>query len=90
MKLFDTPEEEEVIRHIPFFEKDGVLYLTCISPDVRYSYAHLQDGTVVFSSEETEPSGIVTLPPELPADQYRGTINYIVGFLPTDVFGTDR
>lgn len=85
VKLFDTPEEEEVIRHIPFFEKDGVLYLTCISPDVRYSYAHLQDGTVVFSSEETDPSGIVTMPPELPVHQDRGTTSYIVGIPRTDL-----
>ncbi|PWR71852.1 hypothetical protein ACKUB1_14330 [Methanospirillum stamsii] len=79
VKTFDSPEEEEIIRRIPFFEKDGYLYLTCISPDDRYSYAHLQDGKIIFSEEEIDPSGVLTRPPELPVHQDRGTTSYIVG-----------
>lgn len=85
VKTFDSSEEEEVKRRIPFFEKEETLYLTCISPDVRYSYAHLQGGTVVFSEEETDPSGILTVPPELPVHQDRGTTSYIVGIPRTDL-----
>ncbi len=85
VKTFDSSEEEEIIRHLPFFEKDGAFYLTCISPDDRYSYAHLQDGRIVFSDEETDPAGIPTIPPELPVHQDRGTTTYIVGIPRTDL-----
>lgn len=84
VKKFDD-SEEETVRHIPYFEKEGRLYLTCISRDDRYSYAHLQDGKVVFSTEETDPSGILTVPPELPIHQDRGTTSYIVGIPLTDL-----
>lgn len=79
MKTFDLPEGEETIRHIPYFEKEGHLYLTCISGNDQYSYAHLQDGKVVFADEETDPSGMRTVPPHLPVHQDRGTVSYIVG-----------
>jgi len=85
VKTFDSSDEEEIIRHIPFFEKDGKIYLTCISPDDRYSYAHLQDGKVVFSEEERDPFDIATRPPELPVHQDRGTTSYIVGIPRTDL-----
>lgn len=80
-KTYDTSssDEEDQARHLPYFERDGKLYLTCISPEDRYSYAHLEGGKVVFSPEERDPMGMVTVPPELPVHQDRGTTVYIVG-----------
>ncbi|MDX8551565.1 hypothetical protein KHC33_07070 [Methanospirillum sp. J.3.6.1-F.2.7.3] len=85
VKKYDSPDEEELIRHIPYFEKGGILYLTCISEGDRYSYAHLTEGTVEFSAEETDTSGMRTVPPELPIHQDRGTTSYIVGLPRTDL-----
>ncbi len=36
VKEFDPPEEDGIKRHLPYFERDGKLYLTCISAEDRY------------------------------------------------------
>lgn len=84
VKKYDGSDEEQV-RRIPYFEKDGRLYLTCISDKDRYSYAHLENGKVLFSPEETDQSGKATIPPELPVHQDRGTTSYIVGIPRSDL-----
>ncbi|HWQ65408.1 MAG TPA: hypothetical protein VN372_00915 [Methanospirillum sp.] len=86
-QAFEPPElkEGEPARRIPYFEKDGKLYLTCISRADRYSYAHLEAGRVVFSPHERDPMGMITVPPELPVHQDRGTTTYIIGLPRNDL-----
>lgn len=88
VKEFDPPEEDGIKRHLPYFERDGKLYLTCISAEDRYSYAHLEAGKVAFSPEELDPMGMATVPPELPIHQDRGTTTYIVGLPRSDLLET--
>ena len=81
----EEEEEEEPKRHLPYFEKSGKLYLTCISVDDRYSYAHLEGNKVLFSPEETDIKGVLTVPPHLPIHQDRGEMIYIVGIPRSDI-----
>lgn len=80
--------EEEIKRHLPFFEKCGSLFLTCISKDDRYSYCRLEGDTVVFTNQEIDPVGVLTAPPQLPVHQDRGSTVYIVGLPRSDLIAT--
>ncbi len=78
-------EDEEPIRHLPYFERDGKLFLTCISRDETYHYASLQDGKIVLSEEEYDSLGVKTVPPSLPKHQDTGVVVYLVGLPQADL-----
>ncbi|WP_319578889.1 hypothetical protein [uncultured Methanospirillum sp.] len=86
----EKSEEEEQQRHLPFFEKDRKLFLTCITPNETFQYAHLEGNNVVFSNQELDPKGVISTPPELPVHQDRGTTVFVVGLPKTDLLTKAR
>ena len=52
--LSKTSRGEEPKRVLPFFEKNGQLYLDVITPNQTFQFVHVDDGRLVFQTEATD------------------------------------
>jgi hypothetical protein len=68
----------ELKRSLPWFEKDGNLYLEVITPKNTFEFVHLEDGKLNFEQQVGDASNLI-FPLSLPIHHDSGNMIHIVG-----------
>jgi len=72
-----TKEDHKTLM-LPFFERDGKLYLDVLGPDGTFGFVHEKDEKVVFDTEVSD-NGKTIRPTELPLHHDTNEMAFVVG-----------
>ncbi|HNJ80956.1 MAG TPA: hypothetical protein PLK38_05280, partial [Methanoregulaceae archaeon] len=77
-KDVDEAKDEDTARILPFFEKDGRLYLDVIEPGGTFGFVHETNGSIRFDSRVIDGGDVIT-PAVLPVHHDTRETVFVVG-----------